>query len=191
MPTDDFIGVYPNHYSQDFCLKMINMFESANELGFTTQRDEQGYSKSSVEDTALFHKSFSMNHAEKEIYKEFNTLLWEGYRQYVDKYSLALTENSAHHTVYEAKIQKTEPGQGFHLWHYESGTRSHCTRLLVFTLYLNDVEEGGETEFLYYHKRVKPEAGTLCIFPAGFTHLHRGNPPLSGTKYITTGWFEF
>jgi hypothetical protein len=58
-------------------------------------------------------------------------------------------------------------------------------------LYLNDVEDGGETEFLYQRMRVKPKQGTLLIWPAGFTHTHRGNPPLSNNKYVITGWSEF
>ena len=61
----------------------------------------------------------------------------------------------------------------------------------TYILYLNDVEEGGETELLYQSMRFKPEAGTLLLFPAGFTHTHRGNPPLSGEKYIMTGWVEY
>jgi len=88
-------------------------------------------------------------------------------------------------------MQKTEIGQGYHVWHYESSTRGNCTRLLSWILYLNDVEEGGETEFLHLHRRVKPKAGTFVLFPAAFTHTHRGNPPLSNTKYIATGWVEF
>ena len=57
-------------------------------------------------------------------------------------------------------------------------------------LYLNSVTEGGETEFLYQKRRIKPQQGRLLIFPAGFTHTHRGNPPLSGNKYILTSWVE-
>jgi len=38
--------------------------------------------------------------------------------------------------------------------------------------------------------RVKPKKGRLILFPAGFTHTHRGNPPLDGEKYIITGWVE-
>jgi hypothetical protein len=64
-------------------------------------------------------------------------------------------------------------------------------RYLAYTVYLNTVEEGGETEFLYQKQRLKPEAGTLAIWPAAWTHVHRGNPPLSGSKYIITTWEEF
>ena len=63
-------------------------------------------------------------------------------------------------------------------------------RLLFFILYLNDIEEGGETEFLYFKRRVKPQKGRLLLAPCGFTHYHRGNPPLSGDKYILTSWVE-
>ena len=57
-------------------------------------------------------------------------------------------------------------------------------------IYLNDVEEGGETEFLYQKIRIKPKSNMGLIWPGGFTHTHRGNPPLSGTKYILTGWIS-
>ena len=58
-------------------------------------------------------------------------------------------------------------------------------------MYLNDCNEGGETEFLFQHKRIKPKAGTIVISPAAWTHTHRGNPPLSGEKYMINGWLEF
>ena len=65
------------------------------------------------------------------------------------------------------------------------------SRLLLVMGYLNDVEEGGETEFLYQSKRVKSKKGRIVICPSGFTHTHRGNPPLKGNKYMINGWIEF
>ena len=59
--------------------------------------------------------------------------------------------------------------------------------MLVWTIYLNDVEEGGETEFFYQSERVKPTKGTLVFFPASWTHLHSGNQTLSNKRYIATG----
>ena len=71
------------------------------------------------------------------------------------------------------------------------GIAPHRNRLLVFSLYLNDGYEGGETEFLFQKKRMKPQKDRLLIWPAQFTHTHRGNTVLKGDKYLLTGWVEF
>ena len=86
-------------------------------------------------------------------------------------------------------LQKTEPMEGYHMFHAEDTAESTRQRVLVWMVYLNDVEEGGETEFLYQKLRIKPKRNLLVIWPGSFTHLHRGNPPMS-TKYILTGWFS-
>ena len=69
--------------------------------------------------------------------------------------------------------------------------RGSRDRVLAWMLYLNDVDEGGETEFLYQHVRFKPKRGDFLVWPGGFTHTHRGNPPISNDKYICTGWVEW
>ena len=79
----------------------------------------------------------------------------------------------------------------FFTYRYENSAASHAARELTWMIYLNDVppEAGGETEFMYQHKRFNPTAGTVMIFPAGMTHVHRGNTVLDGDKYILTGWY--
>ena len=63
---------------------------------------------------------------------------------------------------------------------------------LVWTIYLNDIDAAGETEFLYQKVRVEPKENSCSIFPAGFTHMHRGNVVHGEkTKYILTGWFYY
>ena len=86
-------------------------------------------------------------------------------------------------------LQKTELLQGYHTFHSENVSWHSNNRTLAWMIYLNDVEEGGETEFLYQQLKIKPKRNTGVIWSGGFTHLHRGNPPISGTKYILTGWF--
>ena len=87
------------------------------------------------------------------------------------------------------KIQKTKPTEGYHIWHQEQGnTYETLSRAFVWTVYLNDINEGGETEFLHFSKRVTPKTGRIVIWPAGFPYYHRGNPPLKGEKYILTSW---
>ena len=63
-----------------------------------------------------------------------------------------------------------------------------ANRMLVGMVYLNDVKDGGETEFYYQKLKIKPKRGTLVIWPAYFTHLHRGNKPISNSKYIINMW---
>ena len=87
------------------------------------------------------------------------------------------------------KIQKTPISGGFHRWHFEDGHSRD--RFLTWSVFLNDVEEGGETEFLYQSARVPAKQGSLCLFPCDWTHTHRGNPPISNEKWIMTGWIVF
>ena len=55
--------------------------------------------------------------------------------------------------------------------------------------YLNDVEDGGETEFCGDFT-IRPEVGKLIFFPASWCYPHRGKMPISGDKYIITGWLH-
>lgn len=84
---------------------------------------------------------------------------------------------------------------GYPHWHSENfpqmGSHEALHRVLLYMFYLNDVDEGGETEFYYQNKLVKPQKGTMVIAPAGFTHTHKGNTPISSDKYIATSWIMF
>ncbi|MBR9728974.1 2OG-Fe(II) oxygenase [Shewanella intestini] len=93
-------------------------------------------------------------------------------------------------------IQHYQQGVGgYPHWHSEQFPQLQHNealhRVALFMFYLNDVAEGGETEFYYQNKKVAPKKGTMVIAPAGFTHSHRGNTPISGDKYIVTSWLMF
>ena len=59
--------------------------------------------------------------------------------------------------------------------------------MLTFIWYLNDITEGGYTEFNTGFK-VQPQAGKLVIFPGLWPWVHRGVAPKSEVKYLCTGW---
>jgi hypothetical protein len=93
-------------------------------------------------------------------------------------------------------LQKYVAGQGgYPYWHCEqypkrdNGEALH--RAVLWTIYLNDGFEAGETEFLYQQRKVAPRTGSLLIAPTGFTHTHRGNRPEGGDKYIATSWILY
>jgi len=84
---------------------------------------------------------------------------------------------------------------GYPYWHCELYPKDALCdtlhRAVLWTIYLNDGFSEGETEFLYQHKKVKPQTGSLLIAPTAFTHTHRGNKPVNGDKYIATSWVLF
>ena len=187
---DNFVGVFKNAFTKEFCEEIIRQHKIAVDSGHgQTRFASEGTHKNIKDDTQVFADEIDYVPL-RVVTKKFNELFWERYYEiYAQEY--AVLKESARHTNYTFKIQKTKVGGGYHVWHYESGRKDTCHRLITWMLYLNDVHEGGETEFLYQHMRIKPEQGTLVIWPAAFTHTHRGNPPLSNEKYVVTGWAEF
>lgn len=84
---------------------------------------------------------------------------------------------------------------GYPYWHCELFPRDPNAetlhRHLLWTLYLNDGFDAGETEFLFQQRRIAPRTGSLLIAPTAFTHTHRGNRPQGGDKFIATSWILF
>jgi hypothetical protein len=190
---DNAVGVFDGMFSEQYCQSWIKHFDKVDAAGMAYSR-VQG-----MDHPSHVMKDQSIDFANCSVYTNdelkiecagFNDVFWSAcYPLYVEKYSIL--QASASHKIYSVKLQKTPPGGGYHMWHYESMTRERANRLLVFILYLNDISDGGETEFLYLGKRVQPKAGRLLLWPAAFTHTHRGNPPLKDSKYVMTGWVEF
>lgn len=93
-------------------------------------------------------------------------------------------------------LQRYTGGKGgYPYWHCELYPRDPhgetLHRHLLWTIYLNDGFQEGETEFLYQQRKIAPRAGSLLIAPAAFTHTHRGNRPQGGDKFIATSWVLF
>jgi hypothetical protein len=68
----------------------------------------------------------------------------------------------------------------------------YCSnRYMVFLWYLNDVSEGGETEFCDLGLRVKAQQGRLLMFPPYWMFQHAGLPPRSNDKYMISTYLLF
>lgn len=185
--TDDHIGIFDNFFDDELIDNYLLYFNRVQELDMTFDRTYK-CPPHEIDDESC--SLFSLEIPIPYVLKEFSKIFYEEcYPRYVEKYSI-LRQYGAHGII-GAKIQKTIPGQGYHIWHSESMNISMRNRIAVFSLYLNDVAEGGETEFLYQKKRFSPVRNRLLIWPATYTHVHRGNQPLSNPKYLLTGWIEF
>ena len=186
---NNFIGVYDGYITKSECDKAIKIFEDQDKFNKTVNRLE-------FENMPILQKQDQQFFAMGDNI----SIWWEDLKGLISNYDLAWKHYSSNVGAASAfgqdqlfytqlKIQKTLPTEGYHVWHLEHGSGFNSEpRAFVFSVYLNDVEEGGETEFLHFSKRVKPKTGRIVIWPASFPYLHRGNPPLSGEKYILTSW---
>lgn len=202
---NDFIGVFDEAFTQKQCENFIRFFKNAEKAGLVFNRqDSENVSPFTKDDLSItangqFLSEFMLEKTPElsQIYHqsaEFTkTLMDNALKEYCRSYPgvSGFPDGEKKLSIQDSKIQKTLPGQGYHVWHHEHGYSGRAPRrVLAFSLFLNNVDEGGETEFLYQKIRFKPLMGQLIIWPAYFTHAHRGNPPLSGEKYIVTGWIE-
>ncbi len=131
-----------------------------------------------------------LNFPENQIYKEYFEILFACYKDYNVQWPF-LSEIVKHLDIGNFNIGKYMPGQHFQKIHCERMGLSSLHRLFAFMTYLNDVEEGGSTYFNHYDLDVKPKKGLTLIWPAEWTHSHKGNIIKSGLKYIITGWLTF
>jgi hypothetical protein len=62
---------------------------------------------------------------------------------------------------------------------------------MAWMIYLNTITDEGGTYFSSYDKTLEAKEGRLVIWPAFFTHTHKGVVSKTQTKYIATGWFSY
>lgn len=192
---DDFIGVFDNVVSEEYC-------EMVLEHSRYLEKWKKYSSRQMVDRVALTMKDNFVYHFENEedpmvlsqdskIAEQFSKSFWDTcYPLYCKEYGI-IPSLRTHQFSETIKLQKTQKSGGYHVWHCEHDGYQNGRRVLLVMLYLNDVPLGGETEFLYQSKRIEAKQGRVVICPTGWTHTHRGNPPLQGEKYIMNTWIEF
>jgi hypothetical protein len=190
---DDFIGVFSGVYPDNFCKHLINEFEKCKNEGFGANRQEsEGAFKTQKDDYQL---GLTGNNVNFEDFNDTATkkIFWTGLQNCFDLYKQQFSVlEGVNVSCLDIKMQKTTSGGGYHTWHGEQGNGDQARRSLAYMLYLNTLpkEANGETEFLYQQRRINPVENTMVIWPASFTHAHRGNPVFGmNQKYIVTGWF--
>jgi len=192
---NNFIGMYNDVFPEYYCHHLIEEFERIREKGHCGNRQSSEGAKKTFKQDEFYFLNLKNN-----VFSDFNAesslgIFWNRLQQcfddYIEEYDILKDSNLKCTSV---KMQKTNPGSGYHVWHCEQGNGESANRGLVYILYLNDLEPdaAGETEFLYQKIRIPPKENSMVIWPAGFTHPHRGNVVHGDkSKYIVTGWFYY
>jgi hypothetical protein len=186
MKLEQFVGIFPNAISDDLCSEFVHYFDTISEYNLTasTIDETNGMPASLRKDEVVCIPSDLPTSC---FPKGMCRTLVQNISGFADIYKteFIIDEPMA---SYDFKIHRVQPGQGYHLWHQEHAFWTSY-RTLAWMIVIEAPKRGGETEFLHQSIRIEPKVGQLAIWPAGFTHKHRGNPPLEGQKTYITGWF--
>jgi hypothetical protein len=182
----NFIKIYEDSLDEETCDLLINILE-------TNEKTTDGVIHNGVNKQFKNTKDLH-SHIWKNEYTLLDQKIYNELHKKLHTYFIDInTNNDTFIHPYDNlndsgfQIQKYFKNEGFYKYHNDFYLEGNKFRTLTYLWYLNDVEEGGETEFLNLLK-IKPKKGCLVIFPSCWTYQHRGCMPTSNDKYILTGW---
>ena len=176
------------YYFKDksICDKLIKHYNS--------QQKTPGVCNAGVDKSIKDSLDVTLTLSEAQFYEEFKdyfSYLQECLEIYKNKYHFCDKTVTEFAIDDGFNIQKYAPGGGYPAWHCEKADLKSSNRHLVWMTYLNDVKQGGETEFYYQKLKVKPEKGLTLIWTADWTFTHKGHTTIDEDKYIITGWYHY
>ncbi len=189
----DFVGIYDESVPVELCNVFVKNWDEAkkNQTIIDVSKENQTHIVDKIppqvrkDEVAYVAPLISTIYPPLPVNSYFE-YLQKCFYSYIRNYTIQF-EGTMYNDQF--KIHKVKKSQGFHAWHYERGAPEGLDRLMVYMTYLDIPKEGGETEFLHQSLRIKPIVGRTLIWPAGYTHVHRGNPPIDGEKMYIDGWF--
>ena len=207
MTCDNFILEIPNAFTADWCNDMIKTFNEHPEMhkvgGFADVSGKLKTDDLRKKDTEI---GFDPSYEKNEVWGDKVCFLIDEMAKYInvyiDKYSFpdnifpdksmnGLAGISPLMIEADFNMQKFEPNEGFKQWHTETVSDRNSYRQIVWSIYLNTINEKGGTEFKFQNHKCAAEQGKLVIWPAGWTHFHKSEVAPKEVKYIITGWVMY
>lgn len=181
----DYVRWYDGAMAPAFCEQMIASFRRATERHVTRERGWRAGLDASA------WTELDITPLADQALKDF---FYHQIAEYLARYNADVRLDipvPATSLLAPLRIKRYLPGarEEFQL-HFDS-IGEVANRYLVYLWYLNDVEEGGETEFSGLEIKVRPRAGRLLMFPPYWMFQHAGRPPVSGEKYILSTYMLF
>ena len=172
----------------DVCYEIISYFELNvdKQIRGRTDGGLNHLIKKSVDITILPNE---IKLPENGIFEIYFQALFDCYKDYLLQWP-HLTSFANKVEIGSFNIQRYQAGEHFQQIHSERSSLATLHRIFAWMTYLNDVNDGGTTSFSHYDLEIQPRKGLTLIWPAEWTHAHKGNILHSGSKYIITGWVD-
>ena len=194
--SNDFIYVNPNALDGEVCKDIIEKFENDNRksAGFVANENgEKIINKKLKTSTDLFISNLN-------DWKEIDTTIAKSVSENIQNYINHCSEifdkldpspnpfSGAKFDDHGYNVKSYEPGGYFH-WHDDFMVDKKTPRMIAMLFYMNNVNMGGETEFIS-GKKIIPSTGKLVMFPSTWNYIHRGVTPKKGKKYIISAYLH-
>jgi hypothetical protein len=211
LTRNPFIRLYPDTLSREACGRLLAQFDadkSGRRSGLTGGARGGVYNPSMKRCQELPIGPLSHPDLDRML-GSATKRTFDRYRDEVPVFGQFCTTNPLKDTsfllqVYQPSARAFDDGADGFGWHIDAGSPQSSNRVLALILYLNDVAEGGETEFSGWREdgglrmkeseptlRIRPGAGTALWFPPMFPFEHRGRTPRSSRKAIITSFVVF
>ena len=178
----DFIHIYENALEPDVCNFLISLFDQVPDKH--ERHDNNGKPN-------FTQFNFTEN---RELASEVNQVhshIIKNIFEYRDKYYEFIDNRvfPEEHALEHFRIKKYEPNGIDQFDTHVVLDYGTARRFLSFMWYLNDVESGGQT--IFKDVQIQPKQGTLIMFPPLWMFPHKGEPPISGPKYIMSAYLHY
>jgi len=183
----DYIKVYDNICDKETCNGIVDLFES--------QEEHHSYIDRLTRPT-FTEMNISQRYAAKDVawmgfQKEVQAMFVEAVSTYLDELDIG-PDFPAKYAFEEFRIKRYRENSGDEFAdHVDVGDHNSARRFLVCFLYLNDVEEGGTTDFPKLNYAITPKCARILVFPPNWMYRHAGRPVTKGTKYILGSYLHY
>jgi hypothetical protein len=177
LKAEDFFGIYDGALSAEFCRNTIERFEKDPRKikGLVGEGNYRPEFKGTTE--IDFNE---IPEGWQDVVSTVSQNLKHHLRLYMERWGKAFKSVDITHEGF--RMSRYDPGEIFN-WHSDN-IGSAISRVITAMWYLNTVEEGGETEYQWNGRAVKPVEGRMALIPVGWTYYHRSAPPVTNAKYI-------
>ena len=177
----DFIKTWDNELDAEYCQTVIDYYNQQQGTRILNRQTANESAPKMNKDGAMLYDegetgtfALSMN----KLLQPYYDCIHRCVDDYVSEFGIFENVNPIQ-LSHSIKIQHTRPSEGYHVWYCEHATRDPGQRAILAMDYSNTVEQRGETEFLYQSRRIDAQLGRVMLCPAGYSHTHRGKPPLT------------
>ena len=191
---DRYIKIYDDVIDADSCNMLIGKFEMAEEDQYEKVRQAE-------RDKAIAFTQINL--VNNEDWASVQNGMLQVFQDYIMAYinDCKIQPKQWPETYgYEAIRMKRYLNNNYDRFDPHVDVKNYETtrRFLAFFIYLNDVDEGGGTEFININKpgtyiplKITPQRGRLLMFPPLWMYYHAGLKPVSNNKYLIHSYCHY